>query len=128
MVTTSPSQRTRSRTRRTRYTEIIASAPAEANSYMFPHGIRSSANPRVVIDATCNAQPSTVNATAARPTRSYHGRAVNSGGEPSVTDASAETGAPAPTSTRSGTAAAAEPTTRPRPLATSAAYANIAST
>ena len=46
---------------------MITSVPVSANSYMFAHGTRPAAMPRVTSAARCSAQASTVIAT---PTRS----------------------------------------------------------
>jgi hypothetical protein len=54
----------------TSHVTTAATQIAAMNSYMLPIGQRSAAIPRVAIDVSCSAAPSTVSATAIRPKRS----------------------------------------------------------
>ncbi len=49
---------------------VIASAKAQENSYMLPHGQRDTERPRVRTPPMCSRAPSTVSETAIRPDRS----------------------------------------------------------
>ena len=53
----------------TRKIATADSATAEENSYMFPHGTRSAARPRVTREPVCSAAPTTASSIPAWPAR-----------------------------------------------------------
>src|SRR6266545_3259327 len=134
-ITNMPRYRIRGCRASTTQNAATATKPtAEENSYMLPHGIRSTAVPRSTIEVRCPAAPSRVSSTASRPNRcagrfttasrpNFSGDpAAPSPASPDTADGAddvggadgATSGPPAPTSTFAVAGTAAVSATRPR--------------